>query len=69
MSALAPFALEIGLGILLLAVFVAGLLGRGEDRRGVATLATGGVLALGVGAMFVEPAGSALGVCRSCVFE
>ena len=61
MSALAPFALEIGLGILLLAVFVAGLLGRGEDRRGVATLATGGVLALGVGAMFVEPAGSALG--------
>ena len=61
MSALAPFALEIGLGVLLLAVFVAGLVGRGEDRRSVATLATGGVLALGIWAMFLAPAGPALG--------
>ena len=61
MSSLAPFALEIALGVLLLAVFVAGLVGRGQDRRGVARLATGGVLVLGVWAMFVAPAGSALG--------
>jgi NADH-quinone oxidoreductase subunit N len=60
-SSLAPFALEIALGVLLLAVFVAGLMGRGQDRRGIARLATGGVLVLGVGAMFVAPAGSALG--------
>src|SRR4030095_17171555 len=31
-SALAPFALEMGLGALLLIVFVAGLIPRGEDR-------------------------------------
>jgi NADH-quinone oxidoreductase subunit N len=60
-SSLAPFTLEIALGVLLLAVFVAGLVGRGQDRRGVARLATGGVLVLGVWAMFVTPAGSALG--------
>jgi NADH-quinone oxidoreductase subunit N len=59
-SPLAPFALELGLGALLLAVFGAGLAGRGEDRRGIARLATGGVLALAVWAMFVEPAGPAL---------
>ncbi len=61
MSALAPFTLELGLGALLLLVFVAGLISRGEDRRGIAWLATGGVLVLGVGAMFVTPSGSALG--------
>jgi NADH-quinone oxidoreductase subunit N len=60
-SPLAPFALEIGLGALLLMVFVAGLASRGEDRRGIAVLATGGVLVLSVGSMFVAPAGSALG--------
>jgi NADH-quinone oxidoreductase subunit N len=60
-SSLAPFALEIALGVLLLAVFVAGLMGRGQDRRGIARLATGGVLVLGVWAMFVAPAGPALG--------
>jgi NADH-quinone oxidoreductase subunit N len=59
-SALAPFVLEVGLGALLLLVFVAGLLARGEDRRGVAWLATGGVLVLGVVAMFLAPAGPAL---------
>jgi NADH-quinone oxidoreductase subunit N len=59
-SALAPFALEIGLGTLLLAIFAAGLVARGEARRGIAQLATGGVLALAVAAMFVGPAGPAL---------
>jgi NADH-quinone oxidoreductase subunit N len=60
-SALAPFALELGLSALLLVVFVAGLLARGEDRRGIAWLATLGVLVLGVGSIFVQPAGAALG--------
>jgi NADH-quinone oxidoreductase subunit N len=60
-SALAPFVLEVGLGLLLLIVFVAGLLARGEDRRGIAWLATGGVLVLAAVAMFVAPAGPALG--------
>jgi NADH-quinone oxidoreductase subunit N len=60
-SALAPLVLEIGLALLLLLVFVAGLLARGEDRRGIAWLATAGVLVLGVVAMFTSPAGPALG--------
>jgi NADH-quinone oxidoreductase subunit N len=60
-SALAPFTLEVGLGALLLIVFVAGLVARGEDRRGVAWLATAGVLVLGVVSMFAQPAGLALG--------
>ncbi|MGH7418675.1 MAG: NADH-quinone oxidoreductase subunit N, partial [Candidatus Rokuibacteriota bacterium] len=61
MSALAPFVLEVGLGLLLLIVFGAGLVARGEDRRGIAWLATGGVLVLAAAAMFVVPAGPALG--------
>ena len=61
MTALAPFVLEAGLGLLLLIVFVAGLLARGEDRRGVAKLATAGVLVLGVVSMTLQPAGPALG--------
>ena len=61
MSGLAPFALELGIGAVLLLVFVAGLLARGEDRRGIAWLATGGVLVVGVVALFVAPAGPALG--------
>jgi NADH-quinone oxidoreductase subunit N len=60
-SALAPFALEVGLGALLLVVFVAGLLARGEDRRGIAWVATLGVLVLGVGSFVVPPTGAALG--------
>ena len=36
MSGLAPFALEAGIGVVLLLVFGAGLLARGEDRRFVA---------------------------------
>ena len=61
MSALAPFALEIGLGGLLLVVFVAGLLAGGEDRRGIAWLATLGVLILGIWSIGLPPAGPALG--------
>ena len=61
MSDLAPFALELGIGAVLLLVFVAGLLAHGEDRRGIAWLATGGVLVVGVVALFVAPAGPALG--------
>ena len=61
MSDLAPFALELGIGAVLLLVFVAGLLARGEDRRGIAWLATGGVLVVGVVALFLAPAGPALG--------
>jgi NADH-quinone oxidoreductase subunit N len=60
-SGLAPFALEAGIGVVLLLVFGAGLLARGEDRRFVAWLATVGVLAVGVLAAFARPAGSALG--------
>jgi NADH-quinone oxidoreductase subunit N len=60
-SALAPFALEIGLGGLLLVVFVAGLLAGGEDRRGIAWLATLGVLILGIWSIGLPPAGPALG--------
>jgi NADH-quinone oxidoreductase subunit N len=59
-SALAPFVLEAGLGLLLLLVFVAGLAARGEDRRGIAWLATLGVLVLTVVAMLAPPAGPAL---------
>jgi NADH-quinone oxidoreductase subunit N len=60
-TALAPFALEIGLGVLLLMVFTAGLIVQGEDRRSVAMLATGGVLVLAVWSMVLGPAGPALG--------
>jgi len=60
-SALGPFALEAGLGVLLLIVFIAGLIARGEDRRPVAWLATLGVLVLAVVALIAPPAGAALG--------
>jgi len=56
-----PLAIEAGVGVVLLLVFVAGLLARGEDRRGVAWLATAGVLAVGVLSAFVRPTGPALG--------
>jgi NADH-quinone oxidoreductase subunit N len=60
-SVLVPFALEAGLGLLLLVVFGAGLLARGDDRRGIAWIATLGVLVLAVASLLVQPAGSALG--------
>jgi hypothetical protein len=43
-----PFALECGLGIVLLVVFAAGLFARGDDRRFVGWVATLGVLVLGL---------------------
>ena len=57
----APFVLELGLGLLLLMVFGATLLARGEDRRAIGLLAAGGVLVLGLASALVRPAGPALG--------
>jgi NADH-quinone oxidoreductase subunit N len=58
---LAPFTLELGLGALLLLILVAGLFASGDDRRGLAWMATGGVLALGLLSIFVRPTAPALG--------
>ena len=55
------FTLELGLGGLLLAVFAASLAARGEDRRWIGWLATVGVLALAVLAMFLSPVAPRLG--------
>jgi NADH-quinone oxidoreductase subunit N len=54
-AALGPFALEAGLGALMLVVFVVNLCARGEDRRFVGALATLGVLGLALAAMLVSP--------------
>ena len=56
-----PLVLEIGTGALMLAVFGVGLFGPTHDRRLVGVVATTGVLALGVLAMFLAPSGAALG--------
>jgi NADH-quinone oxidoreductase subunit N len=53
-------ALETGLAVLMLAVFVAGLRSRGDDRRLAGWIAVAGVPALAVGSLFLEP-GAALG--------
>jgi NADH-quinone oxidoreductase subunit N len=50
-----PFALECGLGIVLLVVFAAGLFARGDDRRFVGWVATLGVLVLGLASLFLVP--------------
>ena len=55
-----PFTLEIGLGIVMLLVFVATLTGRGNDRRWIAWIATVGVLAVGVVSALVKPTSPAL---------
>src|SRR5712692_938205 len=60
-AAMSAFSLELGLGVLLLAVFVASLAAQGEDRRWVGWLATVGVLALAVLAMFLNPVAPRLG--------
>jgi NADH-quinone oxidoreductase subunit N len=60
-SALAPFTLELALGALVLMVFVAGLLARGDDRRPLAWLATLGVRAIGILSAYARPVGPALG--------
>ena len=56
-----PFALEIGLGALLLVVFAANLLTTREDRRHLGWIALAGVSMLTVLAMTLRPAGPALG--------
>ena len=50
-----PYALEWGLGIVLLAVFAAGLGARGENRRFVGWIATLGVLGLALVSIFLVP--------------
>ncbi|HXH82372.1 MAG TPA: NADH-quinone oxidoreductase subunit N [Candidatus Tectomicrobia bacterium] len=61
MTALAPFALEIGLGALLVAVLAAGLLLPRDAQRPVAWLATLGVLALLAASMLLPTTPPALG--------
>jgi NADH-quinone oxidoreductase subunit N len=56
-----PFVLELGLGVLLLLVFLATLGARGEDRRWIGWLALAGVLALTGLALGASPAPPALG--------
>ena len=53
--------LELGLGGLLLLVFVVGLAHRGSDRRAIGWVATGGVLGLALASFLVRPTGPALG--------
>jgi NADH-quinone oxidoreductase subunit N len=55
-----PFALELGLGAVMLAVFAATLAARGSDRRWIAWLATMGVLAVGILSALVKPTAPAL---------
>jgi NADH-quinone oxidoreductase subunit N len=56
-----PYLLELGLGIVLLAVFAVGLLADREDRRPAGWLATAGVLVLAVISLFLAPQESAPG--------
>jgi NADH-quinone oxidoreductase subunit N len=58
---MSAFTLEIGLGVLMLAVFAAGLFARGNDRRWVGWLAAVGVLALIGLAMALAPTAPRLG--------
>jgi len=48
-------ALEIGLALLMLAVFAVGILSRGEDRRIAGVISAVGVLVLAVASLFLEP--------------
>ncbi|HEY7647439.1 MAG TPA: NADH-quinone oxidoreductase subunit N [Methylomirabilota bacterium] len=56
-----PFVLELGLGALLLIVFLATLVARGEDRRWIGWLALAGVVILTAVALVAPPAAPALG--------
>jgi NADH-quinone oxidoreductase subunit N len=56
-----PFVLEIGLGLLTLVVFLAGLMSRGEDRRRVGIISAVGLLVLLGIAWRTGPGASALG--------
>lgn len=55
------FALELGLAALILALFVATLLARGDDRRWLGWVATAGVLVLTLAALALPEAGPRLG--------
>ena len=57
---MSAFALEIALGVVMLAVFAASLVARGTDRRWIAWIATLGVLAVGIVSAFVKPTPPAL---------
>jgi NADH-quinone oxidoreductase subunit N len=56
-----PFLLELGLATVILVVFVATLVARGEDRRWVGWLAAAGVLAVGALSVIAPPTPAALG--------
>jgi NADH-quinone oxidoreductase subunit N len=58
---MSAFTLEIGLGVLMLVVFAASLVARGEDRRWVGWLATIGILVLVGLAMALSPVAPRLG--------
>jgi NADH-quinone oxidoreductase subunit N len=53
-----PFVVEIGIGALMLLVFVATVIASGDDRRGIGWLATVGVLLVLAGTLLVPPASS-----------
>src|ERR1051325_8395409 len=53
-----PFAVEIGLGALLLLVFLGTLFARGDDRRALGWRADIGVLVVLLGSLLVPPAGA-----------
>ena len=57
----APFVVEIGLGALLLVVFAATLVVRGEDRRVIGWIATAGVLVLLAASFVIRETEPALG--------
>ena len=59
MTVSSPYVVEVGLSALLLVVFAATLLARGDDRRFVGWLATIGVLVILVGSLVVPPSSPA----------
>lgn len=58
---MSAFTLEIGLGVLMLVVFVASLVARGDDRRWIGRLAAVGILALVALSMGLTPVAPRLG--------
>jgi len=56
-----PFFLELGVGLLALVVFLATLVGRGDDRRWIGWLSAAGVLLLTGAALALPPTPPALG--------
>jgi NADH-quinone oxidoreductase subunit N len=56
-----PFALELGLGAVMLIVLAGTVAARGENRRFLGWLSVLGVLALAIASLVVAPAGPALG--------